>query len=155
MFTSALTLRALTPDLWALVEPLVWAEPGLTITIPKGFITDLASVPHVIDSIPFLDRTGKSRRAGAFHDGLYALGRGQGKDWCDNMLATALRADGLSPRQAQIYYWAVHYFGKSSWESDAREGIYGGIVSGDFETKDAYAAWIAGGASIFSHSNLP
>ena len=151
MFKSDLELVALTPDLWALTTPLVWDDGHFHIEIPKGFITDLASIPHVVDWIPFLDRTGASRRAGALHDGLYALGREKGKDFCDLLLNLALEAEGLKEWQARAYWYAVHYFGKSSWDADAREGVYGDkIVSGDFVTAADYAAWIARGKTIFS-----
>jgi hypothetical protein len=158
MFETDLCLRALTPDLWALTAPLVFrTDPGpagltpITITIPVGFITDLASIPHIVDWIPFLDRTGASRRAGALHDGLYALGRARGKDWCDHMLAVALEADGFRPWQAQTYYRAVNLFGGSSWLSDAREGLYNeSIVSGDFASRAEFDAFVAAGRSIFS-----
>ena len=150
-FLTDLCLKALTPDLWALESPLIWedADRG-RITIPAGFITDLASVPHWVDAIPFLDRTGRSRRPGALHDGIYALGRIRGKDWADHTLEAACLAEGMHPRQARCYYLGVHWFGASSWAQDAREGIYGGIVSGDFMTDRAYRAWIGAGASIFS-----
>ena len=151
MFLSELEIQALTPDLWALTAPLVWEDDTGRLEIPKGFITDLASIPHVIDWVPFLDRTGLSRRAGALHDGLYALGRERGKDWCDTMLKLALEAEGMKPWQAKAYWSAVHYFGSPSWTSDAREGVFGGlaIVSGDFSNASDYAAWIQGGRTIF------
>ena len=150
MFESDLCLKALTPDLWVLTAPLVWRMPVGRIIIPKGFITDLASIPHIVDWIPFLDRTGASREPGALHDGLYALGREKGKTWCDDLLRTALMAEGMSAWQAGAYWRAVHYFGKSSWDEDAREGVFGDkIVGGYFLTPADYADWVAGGKTIF------
>jgi hypothetical protein len=141
-----------SPDLWYLSDPLVWKEPGMTITIPAGFISDMASVPKVLDWIPFLDRQGLSRRPGLAHDGLYALGRSHGKQWCDLMLEQFCISEGMSGAQAHAYYLGVHWFGGYAWACDATEGIVsrGPITSGDFISQSAYDAWVASGRTIYS-----
>lgn len=136
------------PDLWYLDGPLVWKK-GITITIPAFFISDDASIPKILDAIPFLDRQGRSRRPGLGHDGLYSLGREKGKEWCDRMLQAFCLAEGMTAFQAGCYYQGVHLFGASSWASDERAGVVG-ITSGDFFTDDAYKAWVAAGSTIYS-----
>lgn len=149
MFTTALELLELAqPDLWAIDAPLVYASlSGEAITVPKGFITDLASIPHWLDGLPFLDRTGASRRPGAMHDWLYAGMRARGKDWCDGMLREALEAEGLSYGQASIYYKAVQWFGAKPWAADGNRHPYdvnsANLETCDFINEASWQAWIA------------
>ena len=150
MFKSELILRALTPDLWAFEEPLIWKGSDCTITIPAGFITDLASIPRLFRNLPLTDVDGISRRPAALHDGLYSLGRSKGKAYADNLLREALMVEGLSSAGAAIYYYGVHWFGGPSYASDAREGIYDGIETGDVVSPETYQGWVKAGANIFS-----
>jgi hypothetical protein len=147
MFKSDLCLTALTPDLWALASPLVFVGTMGTVTAPKGVITDLASIPKVIDWIPFLDRTGISRRAGALHDWAYMGLRANGKDWCDNLLREALMSEGMSATEAGIYFKAVQLFGAKPWENDGNRHPYASGPSNledfDFVTQEDYQAWLA------------
>lgn len=151
MFVSNLVLIEVNgaPDLWWFGAPLIWEEPGLRITVPVGFITDLASIPHVLDWVPFLDRTGNSRRPAALHDALYALGRSHGKDFADTMLRQALLSEGLSGVQAGCYYHAVKWFGSHSYERDS-EPRTDMLTSGDFISLATYTMWKMGGATLFS-----
>lgn len=121
MFRSELNLIAMDgrPDLWRVAAPLIWESAGQRVTVPVGFITDLASIPHLIDWVPDLDRDGLSRRAAVLHDALYALGRERGKDYADSLLRAALIADGMGNIGAFEYWYAVHAFGQSSYDSDA------------------------------------
>lgn len=138
------------PDLWWLDRSLVWTQPGLVITIPKGFITDDASTPKLLDFIPFLDRQGLSRLPGLLHDGIYSLGRKMGKDFADGVLRQACLSEGMSAFQAACYYRAVHWFGDSSWEGDARHGTAACVQGGYFITSALYNRYIASGGSIYS-----
>jgi hypothetical protein len=139
------------PDLWWLESPLIYMSMGGLIVIPEGFISDDASVPHFLDWIPFLDRTGLSRRPGLLHDGLYSLGRERGKDFADAMLREACLSEGMTRFQADLYYKGVHWFGSSSYAKDARAGTFGKITSGDFITENFYRDWMESGATVFKH----
>ena len=149
MFKTELELRALTPDLWALTAPLVWTQPGLTITVPRGFITDLASIPRVFWNLPFTDPNGVSRRPAALHDALYALGRSKGKAFADIMLRTALKSEGASDFVAGAFYKAVDLFGGGPYKADYH-GDDTGNSSGDFVDAESLAAYRAAGATLFS-----
>lgn len=122
MFRSELELYAIEgrPDLWRFAAPLIWDTGSGLITVPQGFITDLASIPHIIDWLPNLDRTGLSRRPAALHDWLYGGDRTRGKPYADSTLRAALKAEGMSPLGAFEYWAAVHWFGRSSWDGDDR-----------------------------------
>lgn len=149
MFKSDLALIVIpsAPDLWRFAAPLVWEDTDGTITIPKGFVTDLASIPHLLDWAPNLDRTGVSRRAAALHDGLYALGRARGKAYADDKLHAALIADGMPSAGADEYFYAVHWFGDDAYNSDAQVPIG---HEGSFYTAEDYAAFMAAGGNIFT-----
>lgn len=147
-FVTDLDLRALTPDLWCLDTPLVYVRlDGTMITVPKGCITDLASIPHIVDWIPFLDRTGLSRRPGALHDWAYMGLRSHGKDWCDSLLREALLAEGMSETGANIIYKAVSWFGAGPYAKDGQRHPYAtnpaNLEGDDFISKEDWEAWMA------------
>lgn len=131
------------PDLWYLDSPLDWGglDGKRAVRIPAGLITDLASVPNFLGWVPFLDRMGDSRLAGALHDGLYVLANWRGKDYCDHMLASALVSEGMSQFEASVYFSAVHLFGRKFFNEDRREGLYGELKQGNFFNKAYYDAW--------------
>lgn len=110
------------PDLWTVAAPLVWECPAGHITVPAGFVTDLASIPRVLRNLPWLDPNGLSRRPAVLHDYLYGSNPGRvfGKQFADSLLASALVSEGASQTVAQTFYYAVHWFGASSWDDDGR-----------------------------------
>jgi len=140
MFLTELDLIAIDkrPDLWRFGAPLVWTDHGEMITVPQGFITDMASIPHMIDWLPNLDRDGLSRRPAALHDWLYGGDRTRGKDWADNTLRAALRAEGMSNVGAFEYWYAVHKYGRSSWDGDNKD-----LRQEHFYTSEDFKAYTA------------
>lgn len=122
MFLSQLELIAdPQPDLWRLGAPLVWCDPTYgRLEVPTGFQTDLASIPRIFRNLPWLDPDGLSRRPAALHDWLYGSkqGRSFGKQFADSFLRAALESEGASQACAGTFYYAVHWFGGSSWDGD-------------------------------------
>lgn len=159
MFLSAVGMVPIpaSPDLYYLDGPLiyhyeggVWGHP-ITITAPKGLITDDASIPKFLDWIPFLDRQGLSRRPGLVHDALYSLGREDGKDFADEMLEQMCLDEGMSKTQAWIIYQGVHEFGDLSWDKDRGNGMFLPTPKiGNFIDYASYAAWKKAGSTVFS-----
>jgi hypothetical protein len=140
MFATELELIAIEkrPDLWRFGAPLVWTAGNETITVPKGFITDMASIPHLIDWLPNLDRDGLSRRPAALHDWLYGGDRTRGKDVADNTLMAALLAEGMGNVGAFEYWYAVSKFGRSSWDGDNKD-----LRQENFYTPEDFKAYTA------------
>jgi len=146
VFRSELNLVAIPgrPDLWYFGAALIWDSPlttwsaAETITVPKGFITDMASIPHVIDWLPNLDRTGLSRRPAALHDFLYGGDRSRGKDYADSTLRAALLLEGMSPWGAFEYWAAVSKCGRSSWDGDTAD-----LRQEHFYTPEDWQAYIS------------
>lgn len=123
MFKSELDLIAIDgrPDLWRYGAPLIWDTDAETIVVPKGFITDMASIPHFIDWLPNLDRTGLSRRPTALHDWLYGGDRTRGKAYADTTLRGALKLEGMSGLGCFEYWAAVSWFGHGAWANDNKD----------------------------------
>ena len=135
------------PDMWVVMSPLVWSDPLFgRIEVPVGFRTDLASIPRALRNLKMLDPAGCSRRPAAVHDWLYASQRRHGladKAVADDFLRDALLAEGASAAQAAAFYYGVHWFGRSAWESDA-----GALETRDFDTPAHYAAWLASARTV-------
>lgn len=74
-FLSDLAGRVWGNSHWMLTAPLIYeyVAPGaldsVTITVPKGFVTDLATIPRIF--MPLLPVNDRHRAAAALHDFLY------------------------------------------------------------------------------------
>lgn len=89
-------------------------EPIVQLTIPKGYVTDFATVPRIFWSI--VPPIGKHNPAALVHDYLY-----------DNRLGTRLQADhiflnvmlhyGVPKITAYIMYYAVRIGGRKWWKN--------------------------------------
>lgn len=139
MFLTRLVLEAASnPDFWIVRSPLIACHPVHgRLSVPVGFVTDLASIPRAFRNLPAFDPNGKSRRAAVLHDWLYAL-QALPKAVADTILRDALLWEGCSSGDAAAFYEAVTLFGQSSWTDDTRRGILG-----SFETPAAYQVWRA------------
>jgi hypothetical protein len=115
-FLTQLEASLLDDDVvWELDSPLVYESDFLkeTITVPKGFQTDFASVPRFIPiaSNTLLD---KSHRESVIHDYLY-------RD--DSLpLVTQKEAD-------EVFFEAMTVRGKSKW---VRYSMWAGVRIGGF-----------------------
>lgn len=136
MFRSELEIIAIdgSPGLWRLGAPLVFRYLGEDLTAPVGFVTDLASIPRVLDWIPGFDRDGVSRRAAVIHDALYNIDRTRGKGFADEVLYQGLLSEDAGFEVARLIWAGVHFFGARAWESDARG-------TGGFYTSADRTAW--------------
>lgn len=78
------------------------------LTVPRGFITDLASVPKFLPlSRSFLG--GKARRAAILHDYLYVTQAG--KEFADDVFMAAMKAEKVNGLVRALFFTAVHWFG--------------------------------------------
>lgn len=71
-FVTNLKVTDHTPNEWVLLESLIYYTSDKfmrSVAVPKGFITDLASIPRLLRI--FFDQNGKSRKAAVIHDWLY------------------------------------------------------------------------------------
>lgn len=85
---------------------------GKTITVPAGFVTDLASVPRRLRGIVSLDR---GVEAAVIHDYLYANQIGTRKE--ADLIFKKLLELTESPATVWTMYWAVRACGRWAWNS--------------------------------------
>lgn len=94
---------------WKLLEDLVYEdkEHG-TITVPKGFETDFASVPRIPVVFELVGDRGHS--AASLHDWLYHNGELSRKE-VDLILRSALRSTKVGKLRSYLMYYGVRAFG--------------------------------------------
>ena len=93
---------------------------GCAITVPKGFVTDGASVPRIFWNLrpPF----GLYGEAAVIHDYLYRWQRFTRRQSDDTFLE-GMRVKG-TPKLIYMVIWAaVRLFGASAWRRDANQPL--------------------------------
>ncbi|ECH9713658.1 DUF1353 domain-containing protein [Salmonella enterica subsp. enterica serovar Javiana] len=114
-FTTPAILAMLDHYLWRIHEPFEFYlsdDNSDIISVPAGFITDLASVPRIFWTL--LPPDGKYAKAAIIHDWMY-----------DNALRTKKEADlifldgmtvlGVPRWKRTIMYYAVKLFGRGMY----------------------------------------
>lgn len=88
---------------------------GCIITVPKGFVTDLASIPR----LPFiyLCLNGIADQAGIIHDYLYSTGL-VSREMADAVLREACLVLGVPVWKAEMIYAGVRTFGGAHYSAD-------------------------------------
>lgn len=111
-FSGALDMRAYKPGEWVLLEPFRFhSATGEEFTVPKWFITDLASIPWIVE--PLFDDV-DHRDAGVVHDWLYCsqvVTRAQ----ADALFKEMVQLLGASATQANLMYAGLRVGGGSHW----------------------------------------
>lgn len=140
-FHYPFTLRTLyrnTPELDKMVS-LAGVHPDelFYITVPCGFVTDLASIPEVLQSV--MKPNGPWAMAACLHDLLYQkkpsdqpypdtpsgrLSLSHDKHFADLMFLRVMEATGVNEVVARSFYDAVHVFGQSSYTDDNSDCHY-------------------------------
>ena len=116
LFLTTLRVEEYTPagmsqaNLWVLTGPLSYlSATGHQIIVPKGFITDLASIPRPLRGI--FNVNGKSRAPAVLHDYLYCSQQLKGRKEADGLFLEAMVARGMDPVTRNLMYVAVRSFG--------------------------------------------
>jgi hypothetical protein len=120
MFTTPLDLRAHTPGRWYFLAPLVWVRDDERIEVPTNFITDLASIPRLLRWL--FDRNGRSRRAAALHDWLYAM-QTTTRWHADWLFLEALAEEGMRRIPRTLYWLGVVVGGWWAWRQNGKRPI--------------------------------
>lgn len=118
---------------WLLVENLVYSmgQSGISITIPRGFVTDFASIPRPLWSL--LSPHGRYSKAAIVHDYLYWV-QSCTRLQADNILLIAMKESGVSTAQQREIYAGVRAGGNSAWEEKRKEKVNGlpRVIPSDF-----------------------
>lgn len=83
------------------------------IKVPKGFITDLASVPRIFWNI--CPPQGQYAKAAIVHDYLYVIAF-RDKAYADNVFLEAMKVLGVPLWRRKLMHLAVKYFGKGNYK---------------------------------------
>jgi len=96
---------------WRLAWPLTWRS----MTVPAGFITDLASTPRWVG--PLLPPIGAYAPAAVIHDWLYATPTGGSRRDADRAFLAAMREAGVPRWQRWLLYVGVRIggVGRGHW----------------------------------------
>ena len=118
--TTPLYLSRFVEPIYFLIEPIGWKpDSGKTlkaVTVPKGFVTDLASIPRIFFSL--LRPDGEYTYPAIIHDYLYWMQQGTRKD-ADQIFKLGMEALEIQPSIVSTIYQAVSRFGQSAWASNA------------------------------------
>lgn len=92
------------------------------VTVPEGFVTDLASIPRIL--WPLLPKTGSYVEAAIVHDWLYWDGAMEGQPIprrvADRVFYRLMRQAGTSPLVAGLVWVGVRLGGWLAWSRHRR-----------------------------------
>ena len=130
-FVQRVTTRAHDPGEFVVVEKLQYlSRAGLVFSVERGFITDFASTPWIVQVLPGFDVNGDSREPAVLHDRLYcARGEVEAFDihaqrWqllrlsraeCDALFREALLSVGFNGAAVFAYWSGVRAGGWHHW----------------------------------------
>lgn len=115
VFSKDAVIRIIPGGDWELISPLTYQHPVLgEITVPAGFITDLASIPRICHRIVNPCTTG-TRRPAIIHDYLYTGISSLTRKQADRVLYDALRECGINWALANAMYYTVRVGGGRYW----------------------------------------
>jgi hypothetical protein len=102
-----------------------------TIVVPKGFVTDLASIPRLFRIL--LPRDDVYMLPAVIHDYLYWT-QGCSRSEADSVLFLAMKEYEIDPFRRWIIYLGVRWFGAWAWRANSRlkDGGEKRFVSGEF-----------------------
>ena len=105
-------------EYWVLGDDLAFTvrQSGQRIVVPRGFVTDFASVPRVFWTI--FPKHGEYTRAAIVHDFLYWEQRCS-RDQADELFDIVMEDSEVDSTTRFTIYAAVRVWGSSAWEENA------------------------------------
>jgi hypothetical protein len=106
---------------WVLMENLIYqiGHTSTVIVVPKGFVTDFASIPQAFWSFG-LSAHGRYSKAAIVHDYLYWT-QGCSREQADNLLMIAMKESSVDTGQRIAIYEGVRLGGGQPWLNNADE----------------------------------
>lgn len=110
---------------WVLFRDLDYhvGDSDITITVPKGFVTDFASIPQAFWATG-LSPNGKYSKAAIVHDYLY-WAQGCTRKQADNILMIGMKESDVDIATRATIYEGVRLGGDSAWQGNAAEKASG------------------------------
>ncbi len=120
-FQAPLQVEQLSDSNWRLTQDLVFesAVLGRNIVVPKGFVTDFASVPRL--PFAYLVAGGHAEAPAVIHDYLYRRG-GSTRAQADAVFREAMAADDQPWWRRNLMWAAVRLFGWSTYPDRTHQG---------------------------------
>ena len=120
MFLTPLKVEECGNDKWRLLDHLKYESlEDDIIVIPKGFVTDFASVPRI--PIAFLLVGDVAHRAATLHDYCYSFDSPVSRQEADSLLKEAARAEGTSWWRCQLLWLGVRMFGEPFYKAKKKK----------------------------------
>ena len=112
MEITKLNLKPINDGKCILEADYIYSINGFLITVPKGFITDGASIPKSLQWI--YDPYGKYIKAAVIHDYFYSKYNDTGinRTLADKIFDFIMKETGVNAKTRRKFYVAVKYFGK-------------------------------------------
>lgn len=106
---------------WVLMENLRYqiGQTSTVIVVPRGFVTDFASIPQAFWSFG-LSAHGRYSKAAIVHDYLYWT-QGCSREQADNLLMIAMKESSVDVGQRIAIYEGVRLGGGQPWLNNADE----------------------------------
>jgi hypothetical protein len=136
MFNGKLRLEAYVPDEWVVLALFAFIAmlPNPKIVVPRGFITDLASIPRLLRWL--FDVNGVSRQAAVLHDYLYSTQPLSRAD-ADALFLEALKSLGASKWECFGLYYGVRIGGWWAWHKHQSDTFSDNFVSESYWADEA------------------
>jgi hypothetical protein len=118
---SPLYMGRFRDPMYFLLEPISWTPNFVTtskmaeVTVPKGFVTDLASIPPIFYS--WLRPDGNYAYAAIIHDYLYWQ-QDRPKEEADEILKSAMQDLKVDRVKIEAIYAAVSVAGRQAWDEN-------------------------------------
>jgi len=113
-FRSPFRMEEVNETDFQLLENLLVTIDDEYYSVPRGFITDLGSVPRL--PIAYLLTANKGRKSCVVHDWFYSQARFS-RSMCDEILLHALKAEGVGIVARRLMYWGVRVGGARHFKS--------------------------------------
>ncbi|MBS0153727.1 MAG: DUF1353 domain-containing protein [Nitrospira sp.] len=125
--SGMLKISRFREPMYFLTAPISWTpNPGQerykAVTVPKGFVTDLASIPRIFFSA--LRPDGEYAYAAVVHDYLYWT-QTRSRDEADDILKMAMEDFKVGTVTVGAIYIAVRVAGKTAWNGNAEKKAQG------------------------------
>ena len=143
MEITKLKLKPINDGKCILEADYTYSINGFLITVPKGFITDGASIPKSLQWI--YDPYGKYIKGAVIHDYLYSKYNDTGinRTLADKIFDFIMKETGVNSKTRRKFYIAVKYFGKIFWQDKLRNEGYidRAIIDRTKEVREYYKLW--------------
>lgn len=143
MEITKLKLKPVNNGKCILEADYIYSINGFLITVPKGFITDGASIPKSLQWI--YDPYGKYIKAAVIHDYLYSKYNDTGinRTLADKIFDFIMKETGVNGKTRRKFYVAVKYFGKIFWQDKLENEGYidRAVIDRTKEAREYYKLW--------------